>query len=311
MTTLKFSGLNIAVLEGGPGTEREVSLRSGTNVANWLREAGAAHVSQIDVQDVNFLLTPDVDLAFNSIHGTLGEDGKIQSVLEQKGVLYTGEGVRGSQLAFDKILSKQRFVERGVPTPEYEVLSAGTLPTLPLPYVVKAPCQGSSVGVHLVRTPDAVAPALADVARYGDQTLVERLISGEELTVGVVGDLALPIVMIKPRQDFYDFKNKYPWLNPAGAADHYCPAPLSEELTAHVQALALAAHRALDLETYSRVDFLLDQHGEPFVLEINTIPGMTESSLLPEAARVIGMEPPQLCRKIVELSLARQGRSLL
>ena len=117
--------------------------------------------------------------------------------------------------------------------------------------------------------------------------------------------------MIKPKQDFYDFKNKYPWLNPSGAADHFCPAPLPDQLTAQVQALALAAHRALDLEVYSRVDILLDENNEPYVLEINTIPGMTESSLLPEAARVIGIEPPQLCERIVELSLARAGQKFL
>ncbi len=304
---LKFSDLRIAVLEGGPGSEREVSLRSALNVAGWLQEAGAANVVRVDVRDENFALPDGTGLAFNSVHGTMGEDGVLQSILEKRGVLYTGEGVAGSELAFDKILSKRRFEERQISSAEYEVITVGATPTLPLPFVIKAPCEGSSVGVHLVRTPEAVGPALTDVARYGNQILVERLIDGQELTVGVVGDLALPIVMIKPKQDFYDFKNKYPWLNPAGAADHFCPAPLSPEVTTRVQEMALAAHRALGLETYSRVDFLLDADDRPYVLEINTIPGMTESSLLPEAARVVGIEPPELCRRIVELSLARQG----
>ncbi len=304
---MKLAHLKIAVLEGGSSAEREVSLRSGLNVARWLREAGAAEVTEIDVRNDQFVLPPGVNLVFNSIHGAFGEDGRLQRVLEERGIPYTGEGVRGSELAFDKILTKRRFVERGIATPPYEVISAQQQPTLPLPIVIKAPQQGSSVGVHLVREHTAIPAALRDVAQYGDEILVEKLISGRELTVGIVGDLALPIVMIKPEQDFYDFKNKYPWLNPSGAADHFCPAPLPAGITAQVQALALAAHRALDLEIYSRVDILLDEDDRPFVLEINTIPGMTESSLLPEAARVIGIEPPQLCERIVELSLARFG----
>ena len=305
---MKLAHFKIAVFAGGPGTERDVSLRSGLNVARWLREAGAPDVVEIDVRDENFVLPPGVNLVFNSIHGTLGEDGQLQRVLEGRGIAYTGEGVLGSQLAFDKILTKRRFEERGVATPAYEVISIGQEPTFALPMVIKAPQQGSSVGVHLIRESDAIAAALRDVAQYGEEILVEKLIVGRELTVGVVGDLALPVIMIKPKQDFYDFKNKYPWLNPAGAADHFCPAPLSDEVTAQVQALALAAHRALDLEVYSRVDILLDENDQPFVLEINTIPGMTESSLLPEAARVIGIEPPQLCERIVELSLGRFDR---
>lgn len=302
---LKLAHLRIAVLKGGPGSERDVSLRSGLNVARWLLEAGASEVTEIDVHDEHFVLPPDVDLVFNCVHGTLGEDGQLQRVLETRGVRYTGEGVCGSELAFDKILTKRRFEERGVATPAYEVISADQKPSFSLPMVIKAPQQGSSVGVHLVREQREIAAAILDVAQYGKEILVEKMITGRELTVGVVGALALPVVMIQPRQDFYDFKNKYPWLNPAGAADHFCPAPLPDEVTAQVQALALAAHRALDLEVYSRVDILLDENDRPYVLEINTIPGMTESSLLPEAARVVGIEPPQLCARIVELSLAR------
>ena len=305
---MKLAHLKIAVFEGGPGTEREVSLRSGSNVAQWLRDAGAADVIEMDVRDEHFALPSGVNFVFNSIHGTFGEDGRLQRVLEQHGIPYTGEGVRGSEIAFDKILSKRCFEARNVATPAYEVIAKDESPSLPLPIVVKAPQQGSSVGVHLVRKPEEVAVAITDVAQYGAEILVEKLITGRELTVGVIGDLALPVIMIRPKQDFYDFKNKYPWLNPAGAADHFCPAPLSPQLTAQVQALALAAHRALDLEVYSRVDILLDEDDQPFVLELNTIPGMTESSLLPEAARAIGIEPPQLCARIVELSLARFGQ---
>lgn len=297
----------VAVLAGGPGSERDVSLHSAAAVANAIRRAGA-EAEVIDVRDDQFALPPEIDLVFNMIHGTFGEDGELQAILDARGIAYTGEGAAASRLAFDKILSKRRFDERAVATPRWETIRPGEQPTLPLPIVVKAPREGSSVGVYLVREPSALAPALAGAAELADEILIEELIDGQELTVGILGEFALPIIMIKPREGFYDFKNKYPWLNPAGAAEHYCPAPLDEETTSRVQTLALAAHRALDLETYSRVDILLDQAGAAWVLEINTIPGMTESSLLPEAAKVAGIDFPQLCERIAALSLARRPR---
>lgn len=306
MTAL--SNQKIAVLQGGPGSEREVSLRSAESVVKGIRAAGAAEVIAVDVRDENFTLPPDVALAFNMIHGTFGEDGRLQDALDARGVRFTGEGAAGSRLAFDKILSKARFVERGVQTAEYEVVRAGESPTLALPFVIKAPREGSSVGIYLCRTPEEVASGMREVARFGDDVLIEKLITGAELTVGVLGTQALPIIMIRPKQGFYDYKNKYPWSNPAGAAEHFCPAPISDELTARIQDLALQAHRALDLEVYSRVDVLLSEEGEPFVLELNTIPGMTESSLLPEAAKVAGIEMPQLLERIAALSLARYTR---
>ncbi len=295
----------IAVLAGGPGSERDVSLRSAASVADAIGRVGAS-AQVVDVRDEQFTLPPEIDLVFNMVHGTFGEDGRLQEVLDKRGIAYTGEGAAASRLAFDKILSKKRFEERGVATPRYETLRPWEQPTLPLPIVVKAPREGSSVGVYLVREPAELEPALRGAAELAEEILVEELIEGDELTVGILGDLALPIILIKPREGFYDFKNKYPWLNPAGAAEHYCPAPLDEETTARVQELALAAHRALDLETYSRVDILLDRQGRAYVLEINTIPGMTESSLLPEAAKLAGIDFPQLCERIAALSLARR-----
>jgi D-alanine-D-alanine ligase len=306
---MNLTHLRIAVLEGGPGSERDVSIRSGQNVAQWLLEAGAREVRRIEIRDENVIVPADVDLVFNMIHGTFGEDGQLQALLDKQGVLYTGAPAEPSRLSFDKILSKRRFEERGIATPRYEVLRAGESPSLPLPLVVKASREGSSVGVYLVKEAAQLAPALRDVAPYGESFLVEELIDGRELTVGILGDEALPIIEIKPREGFYDFKNKYPWLNPAGAADHYCPAPLAPELTARIQALALAAHRALDLEAYSRVDLMLDAQDRPFVLEANTVPGMTESSLVPEAARVAGISPAQLCARIVALSVERYHRA--
>lgn len=296
----------IAVLKGGPGSERPVSLASAAGVAGALRELGA-EVIEIDVTGPEFELPPGIDLAYNIIHGTFGEDGQLQRVLEARGVPYTGEGVRGSELAFDKIQCKARFLERGVPTAKAETVPAGVTPSLPLPYVIKAPCEGSSVGVFIVKTAEEVAPAVAEAARFAKELLVEEFVEGRELTVGILGDLALPIIEIRPRVGFYDFANKYPFLDPTGkgSADHYCPAALDAETTARVQQVALAAHRALDLEVYSRVDVLLRPNGESVVLEINTIPGMTQASLLPEAAAAAGIRYPELCERIAQLSLAR------
>ncbi|HEX8295497.1 MAG TPA: D-alanine--D-alanine ligase [Chthoniobacteraceae bacterium] len=302
---LDLTDKKIAVLMGGPGSERRVSLASGAGVSKALREIGAA-VTEVDVADENFLVPPETEIAFNVIHGTFGEDGQLQRILEQRGIAYTGEGVAGSELAIDKIATKQRLLERGVPTAKFEILKNGANPTLPLPFVIKAPREGSSVGVYIIHEAGKVSEAMAEAAKYGE-LLVEQFIKGRELTVGVVGDQALPIIEIVAKKDFYNFENKYPFLNPnAAGAEHFCPAALSDEVTRRIQQLALAAHRALDLEVYSRVDFLLTEQNEPFVLEVNTIPGMTPSSLLPEAAAAVGISYPELCRRIVELSLARQ-----
>jgi len=198
--------------------------------------------------------------------------------------------------------------QAGVPTAAFEVIPAGTRPSLPRPFVVKAPREGSSVGVYIVHDAEELEDALASANELSSELLVEQFVQGRELTIGIVGDQVLPIIEIRPKKagEFYDFANKYNFLNPhAAGADHFCPAPLPPETTARVQAAALAAHRALNLEVYSRVDVLLDAQEQPFVLEINTIPGMTPVSLLPEAAGAAGIAYPELCRRIIELSLAR------
>ncbi len=303
--TLELTNRKVAVLMGGPGSERQVSLKSGEGVIGALRSLGAL-VTAVDVTDASFVLPVDTELAFNVVHGTFGEDGQIQRELERRKVAYTGEGVAGSELAIDKIATKQRLIERGVPTAKFEIIHDGARPTLALPFVLKAPKEGSSVGIFIVKDASELEQSLADAWKFGRELLVEQYIAGRELTVGVVGDLALPVIEIVAKKDFYNFENKYTWLNPnAAGADHYCPAQLSPEVTARVQAIGIAAHRALDLEVYSRVDILLADAGEPFVLEVNTIPGMTPSSLLPEAAAAVGITYPELCRRIAELSLAR------
>lgn len=305
---IDLNGRKIAVLMGGPGNERKVSLASGAGVAAALRGLGA-DVTEVDVAGPEFALPAGTEIAFNVIHGTFGEDGQIQRILEARGVRYTGEGVTGSEIAIDKIATKQRFLERGVPTAAFEILRDGAPPTLPLPYVVKAPREGSSVGVYIVRDAAKVADTMREAWPFGRELLVEQFIRGRELTVGIIGDQALPVVEIRPKKadEFYDFANKYNFLNPqAAGADHFCPAPLSPDVTRRVQEVALAAKRALDLEVYSRVDVLLTAGDEPFVLEINTIPGMTPVSLLPEAAAAAGISYAELCARVIELSLVRQ-----
>jgi D-alanine-D-alanine ligase len=299
----------VAVLMGGPGSERKVSLKSGEGVVEALRSLGAK-VTPVDVDGASFSVPAGTSVAFNVVHGTFGEDGQIQRILEARGIPYTGEGVRGSELAMDKIASKKRFVERGVPTAKFEIIRSGMKPTLPLPLVIKAPKEGSSVGIFIVKTQAELDDALAQGWKFGDELLVEEFIAGKELTVGIVGDVTLPVIEIRARKDFYNFDNKYPFLNPnAPGADHLCPAPLDPTVTKLVQDTALAAHRALELEVYSRVDILLTDAGLPFVLEVNTIPGMTPASLLPEAAAAMGVSYAELCRRIIELSLAARHTS--
>jgi D-alanine-D-alanine ligase len=304
-----LTGKRIAVLMGGPGSERPVSMKSGEGVCLALKELGV-DVVPVVVDGPEFEVPAGVDLAFNVIHGTFGEDGQLQRILEERGVRYTGEGALGSELAIDKVATKRRLVERGVPTARFEVLRDKTRPSLSVPYVLKAPREGSSVGIYIVREEGEVEPSLTKAWTHGNEVLVEEFVAGRELTVGILGGLALPVIEIIPRKDFYNFENKYPFLNPSAAgAEHVCPAVLGESLTALVQHTALAAHRALDLEVYSRVDVLLTADGRPYVLEINTIPGMTPSSLLPEAAGAVGISYPELCARIVSLSLGRSVNS--
>ena len=297
----------IAVLKGGPGSERDVSLATARGVAKALRSRGA-EVFEVDVRDESFELPEGTELAFITIHGTFGEDGQIQQILERRGVPYTGDGVNESRLAFDKIESKQRFDAAGVTTPKWQIIQADQQPTFAIPFVIKPPRQGSTVGVYIIKSADQVAEALAEAGKYDRELLVEEFVPGRELTVGILGNKALPILEIIPKGGFYDFTNKYPFLNPqaGGGAEHVCPARIEPALTREIQDLAVAAHRALGLRVYSRVDVLLPANGRPTVLEVNNIPGMTEASLLPEAAAAAGIGYADLCLGIIELSQARQ-----
>ena len=300
----------IAVLMGGPGSERDVSLATGRGVSEALRSLGA-EVVDVDVHDEHFALPKDVDLAFITIHGTFGEDGQLQKILEERGVPYTGDGVEPSRAAFDKILSKEKFREHNVVTPEWEVIEVGQRPTISVPLVVKPARQGSTVGVVIVKNANELDSAMAEAGKYDQKLLIEKFVSGRELTIGVLGDQALPILEIIPKGGFYDFNNKYPFLNPqgGGGAEHVCPAKIDLNKTKQIQEQALHAFRALGLVVYGRVDVLLPDSGEPFVLEVNTIPGMTKASLLPEAAAAAGINYVDLCARIIALSRARAERS--
>lgn len=298
-----LSDKKIAVLMGGPGSEREVSLASGKAVLKALLGLGL-DATGVDVTATTINLPAGTDLAFNVIHGTFGEDGQLQAALEKLGVPYTGAGVESSRRAFDKNIAKRQFLDAGVPTPAAETidLGKGERPSMPLPYVVKSPCQGSSVGVYICKTSDEAEKALKDVRQYGDTALIEQYVKGRELTVAVIDDKAYPIVEIVAPGGLYDMANKYPWLSGSQGSQYFCPADLDGETTHRVQEAGLAGHRALGIEIYSRVDVLLDAEGNPFVIEANTIPGMTETSLLPKAAAAAGISFPKLCMMIAEQS---------
>jgi D-alanine-D-alanine ligase len=294
---------HLAVLKGGPSAEREVSLRSGAAAAEALREAGY-EVGEVIVDDASFIVPDGTDLAFLALHGTFGEDGQVQEILVARGIPFTGAGAEVSRIAFDKEMTKAKLRQHGVPTPEGQLVRRLEEITLPLPVFIKPNAQGSSVGTHPATTPQELAAALADALKFDTAVLVERFIRGRELTVGVLGDKVLPIVEIHPLDGFYDYTNKYT----KGRTEYFCPARLPQEITSLIQQYALTAHRAIGDPVYSRIDFLLEEDVFPCCLEINTIPGMTATSLLPKAAAAAGITFPQLCRRIVELSWAARQK---
>lgn len=299
----------IALLKGGPGSERPVSLKTAESVAEALRSKGA-EVVEIDVTGPDFDVPADTYIAMNLIHGTFGEDGQLQALLEQRGIRYTGAGAESSRVAFDKRLSKERFLAAGAPTPRSQNYPLdGSQPlAIGFPLVVKPPREGSSVGVHICHNQAEFDAAIEDAKKFGKETLIEDYVAGKELTVGILGDQVLPVIHIEPVEGFYDINNKYPWMSGTGKTLYHCPAQLSPEVTQAVQDAALKAFKSCGTEVYGRVDVMLrDSDQAPFVLEINTIPGMTSSSLLPKAAKAVGIDFPDLCEKIIELSLAARG----
>ena len=295
--------LKITVMLGGPSAEREVSLRSGRAVVDALRGLGHT-VEELDPRDDGWQLPRTTEVVFLVLHGTYGEDGTVQRRLEALGVPYTGSDSEASRLAFDKVLTKQRCVGAGVPTPRYTVLDTpdATWPSgWQPPVVLKPVCQGSSVGLQFVESLDGLGPALAESFRYDRRVLMEERIAGREVTVGILDDEVLPIIEVCPKQGPLDYRNKYT----QGATEVFLPARVDPPMGERVRAAALGAFRAIGGRDYARVDVMVPSRGHPVVLEVNTLPEMTELSLLPRAAAAVGYSFAGLCQKMVDLALKR------
>lgn len=287
----------VAVLKGGPSSEREISLRSGAAVAKGLRAAGY-EVIEVDVRGRHLDLPEPVEGVFIALHGEFGEDGQVQQLLEARGIPYTGSNPASSKASFDKRLSKKIFIEAGIPTAIYEVLGPDDSLTIPYPVVIKPPCQGSTIGIFKVNSPAEFDAAFQDSIRYDGEVLAETFIPGRELTVGIVGDTAFPVIEILAPDGWYDFNAKYS----KGQSRHLCPAPLDAPLAVRTQEIALDAFKALECRGLGRVDFRLTDDGKLYVLELNNIPGFTETSLLPEAAQAAGIGFAELCSQIMEMA---------
>jgi D-alanine-D-alanine ligase len=310
MTRDELKQKKIGVLLGGMSAEREVSLKSGEAVLQALQAQGY-HAVSIDVGGdlALIMLAMGIDLAFVCLHGRFGEDGTVQGMLELMQIPYTGSGVLASALAMDKVFAKQVFAAHGLTVAPYvvcrrgEALALGDIP-YGLPVVVKPAREGSSVGVSIVRDPAQWGPALAGAFAHDEVVLVEQFIKGREIQVGILDNQAIGTIEIVPKNEFYDYEAKYT----AGMAEHICPAPLSPELTARVLNAGAKAHNALGCSGYSRVDFLVTEAGECYLLEVNTLPGMTALSLLPEIAQSAGIGFPELVERIaLSASVKIQG----
>lgn len=300
-TKEELKSKKIAVLMGGLSEEREVSLMSGAAVHQALVSRGYDALA-IDVdRDISGVLAREgVEAAFIALHGRYGEDGTIQGVLELMGIPYTGSGVLASALALNKIYAKAAFRAAGLRVAPYTVLGRGESLALeslgfPLPVVVKPSQEGSSVGISIVKTADLIGPALELAFAYDREILVEQFIEAREIQVGILADRALGAIEIVPLNEFYDFDAKYT----AGKAEHIYPARLREDLYERALETGLAAHNALGCSDYSRVDLLVTESGECFVLEVNTLPGMTATSLLPEIAQGSGISFEDLVERIL------------
>ncbi|MFH0840193.1 MAG: D-alanine--D-alanine ligase [Candidatus Omnitrophota bacterium] len=298
----------VAVLAGGPSSERAISIRSGRAVYKALKKAGCDVVWEdltgVGVKRVMNKLS--ADLVFLALHGRFGEDGTIQKVLENMGFPYTGSGVTASKLALDKIASKKIFEKRGIPVPPYRILdrrNAKKAKGFLYPLVVKPQNEGSSIGLSIVKRNEELNDAFKRAFRYSDKIIVERFIEGREITVGILDEKPLPVIEIVPGRDFYDFYAKYK----DKKTEYMVPASLPRHIYKRAQKLGLLAHKALRCRDFSRVDMILSERGDIFVLEVNTIPGLTTRSLLPKAAGSAGIRFDELCMKLLELALKNRG----
>lgn len=285
---------SVAVLKGGPGSERAVSLRSGAAVAQALRDAGLM-VYELDVADMSFTVPVGVEAVFPVLHGEFGEDGIAQRRLEELGLPYVGSRSWEMPRSFDKEISHALLAKADVPMPEWEMVLPGQSVSLSAPLVLKAPRQGSSIGLEIVREAAGIEAALAKVREFDPRILAERFVEGTECTVGFLGDEALPIVEIRPNSGTYDYEAKYERQDTC----YVVPAAYPPEWADRIQALALRAYKVLGGRHLGRVDFRVTADGSPFVLEMNPIPGFTATSLLPKAAAACGIDFQSLCVRIL------------
>lgn len=301
----------IIVVMGGPSTEAEVSRRSGTAILNALKSKGY-NAEGLELDPVNFaaqIKEAKADFVFNALHGKFGEDGVLQGTLEMMGIPYTGSGVMAAALTINKAATKRMFAAAGISTPRFKTyyryqhrtrdLFNEILNEFSLPMVVKASSQGSSIGVVIVEKREELEKALSDAFRYDNEILVEEFIRGRELTVAVWGNEeqqeVMPVIEITTTTGRYDYDTKYK----VGASKHIIPAPLEEDVTKAVKEMALEAFNACGCKGIARIDFMLSWSGKPYAIEVNTVPGMTETSLVPDAGRAIGLEFPDLCEKLL------------
>ena len=303
--------INVALLSGGTSAERQISLASGQGAKKALEQAGftVTSLDPANKEDLKALIDGDFDVAFLCMHGKGGEDGGLQGFLEVIELPYTAPGIWSSATAMDKCKSKMMYIDAGLPTPasvtmyaKDEITPEQLVEQLGQHLVIKPATEGSALGVTIVEGIEGIDAALDEAFSLDNEVLVESYIKGTELTVAVLGNdnpEALPVIEIVPQNDFYDFESKYA----PGGSVHICPARLDEETTAKVQSYAVAAHKALDCRGVSRTDIILGEDGACWILETNTIPGMTETSLLPDAGRAAGISFPQLCTKLIEFAL--------
>lgn len=291
----------IGVLMGGLSAERDVSLKSGAAVLKALIGQGYDAVAiDVDRQVARKLVEAKIEVAFIALHGRYGEDGAIQGMLELMAIPYTGSGVLASAIAMNKIFAKQAFASAGMTVAPYQVVcrgehfSAGDV-TLPWPLVVKPSQEGSSVGVSIVRQESELAAAMEVAFQYDREILIEQFIKGSEVQVGILDDRAVGAIEIVPKKEFYDFEAKYS----AGMAEHILPARLAADVYQKVLHQGELAHRTLGCSGYSRVDFLVTEQGLCYILEVNTLPGMTDLSLLPEIAKGAGIEFDELVVRVI------------
>lgn len=305
----ELKNIRVGILEGGISEERDISLLSGEQVYYSLKKANINSI-RLDIYTDDekiikkMIQESRIDIAFVALHGRFGEDGQIQRVLEDLNIPYTGSDPYASFLAMNKIASKRIFLEKNIPTPPFYFLEnkKKTKINLKFPVVVKPYFSGSSIGVSIVKKEEDLNEALKKAFYWGEKVIIEKYIEGRELTVGILEEKALGVVEIKYKDDFFNFHTKYG----EGKTEIIAPAQLEESIYKKVQKIALSAHKALGCRDFSRVDIRLDKNGNPFVLEVNSIPGLTSHSLLPLSAKCCGISFDELIKKMIILALRRK-----